>query len=84
MTRNELIRLLRVAEGILWKAGNLLPDTPEILATQQEIAVALRAVDSAEQCQRCGNALAQAGTGRPKRYCSDNCRKYAYAERKAS
>ncbi|MFE9765075.1 hypothetical protein ACFYPC_11165 [Streptomyces sp. NPDC005808] len=82
MTRNELIRLLRVAEGALWKSGNLLREgAPEVLETQQEIARALRAADSAEKCQRCGNALVQNGMGRPRRYCSDNCRKYAYAEK---
>ncbi|WP_327240185.1 hypothetical protein OG243_26620 [Streptomyces sp. NBC_01318] len=83
MTRNELIRALRVTEAALWKAGNLLRDAaPDVLDAQQEVARILRAVDSSEKCQRCGCALVQTGLGRPKRYCSDNCRKYAYAEKR--
>ncbi|MCX4576575.1 hypothetical protein OHB41_26055 [Streptomyces sp. NBC_01571] len=81
MTRQQLISLLRVAESTLWE---LVGTNEDAARTHQEIASALRAVDAEGSCQRCGNPLANSGMGRPRRYCSDNCRKYAYAERKAS
>lgn len=81
MSRKELIALLRVAESALWQASTASPDA---LAAQQQIARALRAIDAEDSCPHCGNPLAQRGAGRPKRYCSDNCRKAAYVERKNS
>jgi hypothetical protein len=78
MTRAELISLLRVAESALWDAASKAPETMD---AHQRIALALRAVDSEEQCPQCGNPLVQPAVGRPKRYCGDNCRKAAYAAR---
>ncbi len=81
MTRKQLISLLRVAESALWTAATV---SPEAQSAQQQIALALRAVDAADKCPQCGNPLVQPEIGRPKRYCEDTCRKAAYRERRNS
>jgi hypothetical protein len=80
MTYQQLVSLLRVAETALWDLGQ---KDDNALRAQQEIARALRAVDSAANCAQCGKPLAQQGSGRPKTYCGATCRSAAYRERQA-
>lgn len=35
----------------------------------------------AAKCQHCGQRFAHAGRGRPRRFCSDACRQYAFRAR---
>lgn len=81
MTRQELISLLRVAESALWTAATV---SPEAQSAQQQIALALRAVDAADKCPQCGNPLVQPEIGRPKHYCGATCRSAAYRARQHS
>lgn len=81
MTPKELIALLRVAESALWDAAGKAPD---VVDAHGQIARALARIDAEDSCPHCGNPLAQRGAGRPKRYCTDNCRKAAYVGRKNS
>lgn len=84
-TRSELIALLRDAETVLWSAvGQQVSGAEDV---HQRIARALRAEASAAAdgaCVTCGNALSQPEVGRPRRYCTDRCRKAAHRLRRDS
>jgi hypothetical protein len=79
VTKNEAIRLLRLAEETLWLVA--LGNTETADAAQRKISLALRANDMEAQgggCLTCGAAIAQPETGRPRLYCSDAHRKAAH------
>jgi hypothetical protein len=81
MTKNEMVRLLTLAEGVLWDAA--FRGVPMADDVQGEIARALRkhAAETADgKCLKCGNALTQPDRGRRRSFCSDRCRVAAHRE----
>lgn len=79
MTKNEAIRLLRLADETLWLV--VRGHTASADATQRKISLALRANDMETPggaCLTCGAAITQPETGRPRLYCSDAHRKAAH------
>jgi hypothetical protein len=79
VTKNEAIRLLRLAEETLWLVS--MGQTSTADAVQRKIHLALRANETGMPggaCLACGNPLTQPETGRPRLYCADKCRKAAH------
>lgn len=78
MTRQELIRVLRIAELALLEASRI---SPSALSAHTQVSKALRAVADDGKCAQCGAPLESAGVGRPKTYCGPTCRSAAYRDR---
>lgn len=79
MTKNEIMRLLALAEAVLWDAT--LKGVPMAGDVHGEIARALRkhTAETADgACLKCGNALTQPERGRRRSFCSDRCRVQAH------
>lgn len=78
----SLIEAIRSAEIAAWKS--LAKPTSEDMETvHRHIAEALRIAEGATAGPRCEalsceNAIEGSGMGRPRRFCSDRCRKRAY------
>jgi hypothetical protein len=78
----SIIDAIQTAETILWKTI-ARPTSDGVEAAYKHIAEALRiiAAESAKpRCEAptCENAIEDSGIGRPRRYCSDACRKRAF------
>lgn len=79
MTKSEMMRLLTLAEAVLWDA--IRKEVPTADEVHGEIARALRkhTAETADgACLKCGNALTQPERGRRRSFCSDRCRVAAH------
>lgn len=77
-----IIDAIQSAEAILWRSmAN--PTSDSVEAAQRHLAEALRLIaerPSAPRCEAstCENGVSYSGIGRPRRFCSDACRKRAF------